>query len=193
MRIATTIALALLAGCGDDAQNPVDPPPAPRPTTLSVTPDTATFATLGDSLQLTAHVADQFGQSMDVPVTWSSSDPAVASVSAFGWVTATGNGVADIRASAGSVSDAAAVVVDDPIAAEYAPDREALTAFFNQANGPQWTDNSGWGEDGVPMEEWYGVTVAFDSAVGLYRPERLHLVNNNLRGNMVPEKLGGIT
>ena len=136
MRIATTIALALLAGCGGDAESPVDPTPAPRPTTLTVTPDTATFVALGDSLQLTAHVADQYEQSMDVPVTWSSSNAAVASVSASGLVTATGNGVADIRASTGSVSDAAVVVVDDPIAAEYAPDREALAAFFNQANGP---------------------------------------------------------
>ena len=195
MRAAVLAVVLALVGCMDDSTtSPPVPPPPPVPTAIALSPEAAlTFNAVGDTIRLSATVRDQYGHPMpDQPIRWHSSASAVASVDA-GLVTANANGVASIIASLGQLADSTTVVVDDPIAAEHAPDRAALLAFFDQANGPQWHDHSGWGEERVPMGEWYGVTTAFDSAVGRYRVERLHLPDNNLRGTRLPKELGDLT
>ena len=106
-------ALALVAtlSCGDGAIEPLPPDP-PRPTTVTVTPATTQLAALGATVQLSAEVRDQNGQVMaGAAVTWSSSDPSVATVDAQGLVTAAGNGTATITATAGSASGSATVSV----------------------------------------------------------------------------------
>lgn len=81
-------------------------------TTVSVSPASGSLAALGEMLQLTASVADQNGQPLaDAPVTWASSDNAVATVNASGLVTAAGNGSASVTASSGSASGTASVTV----------------------------------------------------------------------------------
>ena len=72
---------------------------------IVIAPDEATLMSLGATVQLTATVLDQNGQSVeDAVVTWQSGDESVATVNAQGLVTAVGNGVARITARSGSVS-----------------------------------------------------------------------------------------
>ena len=118
--VAAVLSSALWTyACGDGATEP--PPPAPdppRPTTVAVTPSTVQVAALGAMEQLTADVRDQNGNAMaGATVTWASSAPAVATVSATGLVTAAGNGTATITATAGSVSGTATVTVAQEVSA----------------------------------------------------------------------------
>ena len=71
---------------------------------------------LGESMQLTASVLDQNGQSVaGAMVAWSSSDPAVAEVSSEGLVTAVTSGTAQITASSDSLwANVLIVVVQSP-------------------------------------------------------------------------------
>ena len=112
--IAILALLAWAAGCGDGATEPPPQPPPdpPRPTTVTVSPATSRLTALGATVQLTATVLDQNGQTMaGAAVTWESSQAAVATVDAAGLVTAAGNGTATITARAGTASGTAAVTV----------------------------------------------------------------------------------
>jgi alpha-tubulin suppressor-like RCC1 family protein len=85
-------------------------------TTVTVTPATLSFATLGDEQQLTAQVRDAQGNVIpDAPVTWSSDDTSVATVSG-GNVTAVGQGSTTIRAASGSVVGTVGVSVQQAAA-----------------------------------------------------------------------------
>ena len=137
--------------CGDGATEPLpSPPDPPRPTTVTVSPATASLTALGATVQLSAQVLDQNGQVMaGTTVTWASNATAVATVSAAGLVTAVGNGTATITATAGSASGAAGITVENP-------DRAALVALYNATDGPNWVNNENWLTD-APLGEWYGV------------------------------------
>ena len=98
--------------CGDD---PVEPPVA---TTVAVAPATASLASLGETVQLSATVRDQNGEVMaGASVSWSSSDNAVVSVNTSGLVTAAGNGTATVTATSGAASGTASVTVAQAAAA----------------------------------------------------------------------------
>ncbi len=85
---------------------------------------------VGESRQLVPKVLDQNGHVLpDQTVTWSSSDPAIATVTADGVVMATGSGQARVTASAGATSRSAAVLVNQ------AP-RLLLTIFGDGQIGP---------------------------------------------------------
>ena len=115
--IATAIA-ALTLSCGDSGTGPAPQPPAPVATSLTVTPASAELAALGETVQFAAEVRDQNGQAMaGAPVTWSSSDAAVATVGSAGLVTAAGNGAATVTATSGSASGSAAVTVAQRVGA----------------------------------------------------------------------------
>ena len=115
---AIAAAAALMLSCGDCCTEPVPQPPAPVATSLTVTPASAEFAALGETVQLAAEVRDQNGQAMAAaPVTWSSSDAAVATVGSAGLVTAAGNGSATITATSGSASGTATVAVAQRVGA----------------------------------------------------------------------------
>lgn len=111
--VATMAGGAWAAGCGDGATDPPSPlPDPPRPTTIETNPATARLTALGTTIQLSAQVRDQNGQVMTgTTVTWASSASAVATVSAAGLVTASGNGTATITATTGGVSGTASVTV----------------------------------------------------------------------------------
>jgi hypothetical protein len=53
---------------------------------------------------------------------------------------------------------------------------DALIAFYDATDGPNWTNNTGWGSDPV-VGNWYGVTVSGGHVVFIDLPD------NNLSGN----------
>jgi hypothetical protein len=77
-----------------------------------VTPPSVTFTAIGQAEQLSATVEDEQGATLEgVPVSWNSSNAAVATVSQDGIVTATGIGSAEITAIAGAANAAVSVTV----------------------------------------------------------------------------------
>ncbi len=120
----------LIVSCGDGTTGP---PPAdpPRATTVEVTPATAEFTALAETVRLTAQVLDQNAQAIaGAAVAWASSDASVAAVDASGLVTAAANGATTITATAGSVSGAAAVTVSQVVSVvAVSPATDTLVAF----------------------------------------------------------------
>ena len=114
-RTALAAAAVLLGplSCGDDEKTE---PPVPVATTVTVTPDSVELAALEATEQLTARVLDQNGWVMaGANVAWSSGDTSVAVVDTVGLVTATGNGLVAIMATAGSASGSATVTVEQVV------------------------------------------------------------------------------
>ena len=81
------------------------------PTTLTVSPATTTLDGVGKTATLTAAARDALGNPFTATPVWSSSNTAVATVSATGVVTAVGPGTALITATAGTVSATASFSV----------------------------------------------------------------------------------
>ena len=67
--------------------------------------------------------------------------------------------------------------------ADWAP----LEALYNATDGANWDDNTGWLEDDVALEDWYGVITHSDGRV-----DRLDLAENGLDGTL-PSKLGDLS
>lgn len=107
------------SACGDAGTEPpaVDPP---RPTTVTISSDTLTFTTLGDTARLSAEVRDQNGQAMGVLPRWFSRNSGVAEVNSAGRVRAVGSGMTMVVAEARGVgeargaADSVAITVDAP-------------------------------------------------------------------------------
>lgn len=94
---------------------------------VSVSPSTAQLAA-GGTQQLTAQAYDASGNQIpNAAITWGSSNPTVASVSAMGLVTAVGTGNATISATASGKTGTAAVSVAAPPPAVVA----SVTVTFN--------------------------------------------------------------
>ena len=88
-----------LAGCDLITGN------APEASTIVISPSGITFDAIGVTATLSAEVRDQNDQILEnEEVTWSSSDPNVATISPAGLVTAVTNGTATITATAGAAS-----------------------------------------------------------------------------------------
>jgi len=105
-RGAVAVAMAVaIASCSDATEPSVATTLVPSVTAVS-------FSALGQVSVVTATVRDQNGATMpDAGLTWTSSADTVATISAEGLVTAVGNGVATLTASAGSASGAVTVTV----------------------------------------------------------------------------------
>lgn len=71
------------------------------------------------------------------------------------------------------------------------PDYDALIDIYNDANGPQWSDNTGWvdGAAGTDCDvcNWTGIVCN-----GYGRVKEINLVNNNLSGTL-SSSIGDIT
>src|SRR3989475_11964674 len=94
----TFVTIALAACKGTE-------PFVPVATTLHVAPSSLSFTSLGATRQVVAVVLDQRADTIKHPsVVWSSDNSGVATVSAFGLVTAVGNGSAHAVATSGGVS-----------------------------------------------------------------------------------------
>ena len=66
-------------------------------------------------------------------------------------------------------------------------DQAALMALYNSLGGASWTTKTNWGDTGVAIGTWHGVT-----ADGSGRVTDLDLPGNNLRGTL-PAALGSLT
>jgi uncharacterized protein YjdB len=84
------------------------------PMSLVLDADVDTLTALGQTVQYTATVRNGAGVVLNVPITWSTSDPSVAAVDGAGRTTSTAYGAATVTASAGSSSDAVAITVVNP-------------------------------------------------------------------------------
>ena len=167
---AVVTACAALA-CGDGETAPLDPP---RPSDITVAPDSVTMRAVGDTARFVAEVRDQRAAILaDYPVAWSSSDTSIVAVDATGLARAAGDGLATILATAGTATDRAVVLVRTP--------RGALADLYEATAGQQWLDNTGWLTD-EPLASWYGVTPHEDGS----RLARLELRANRLRGVIPP-------
>ena len=189
---ALVVALAVVKGCGDGDGPAAPPTPEPaRPTTVTVSPATVELTALGATVQLTAEVRDQNARLMaGATVTWSTSDPSVASVNASGLVTSVGKGMATIRARSGSGEGMAEIRVAGP-------ERAALEKLYEVTDGPNWVNSENWLTD-APLGEWFGVetdahgrVVELDLA-GRWDRETRTVVIHGLSGPIPPE-LGRLT
>ena len=167
--VAALVTATLLATCGEDG---IKPEPT-KPKTVTISPASVSLQSLDDTVQLTATVKNQHGQTMsDVATTWTSSDPATATVDAAGLVTAVANGTADVTATAGSVSGVAKMTVAQ-VPAEISVDPDSLVftqigdtarvaAAFADANGHAVADAEVEWTSGDPsvatVDDWGLVT-----------------------------------
>jgi alpha-tubulin suppressor-like RCC1 family protein len=118
LSIRSALALAVvLAACAEDAVAP-DPELQVRSLQISFTdpPDTPLFLP-GDTYQLVATAYDSAGRPVPgIPVTWTSSDSTVVSVSSSGELTLLRPGAALITASFGNIARLGALRVEEPTA-----------------------------------------------------------------------------
>ena len=172
-------AFGTLLSCGGEDTPTTPPPPEPsRPTDISIEPETFVVAA-GDNVSLRGIVLDQRSKRMfNAPLTWTSSDPALATVDTSGVVTGIREGKASIGVTAGAISASAAATV-------HSEDRATLMDLLNSAGGGSWTNQENWGED-EPVGSWYGVEANADARV-----TALRLSDNGLSGNL-PEDLGDL-
>jgi hypothetical protein len=116
--VTRPLLLLLLAACTSERGTlepvPTPPPPPPVVASIRVLPGEADLEP-GATMPFRAEALDAAGRALgDRPITWQSSAPAVATVSASGEVTAVGDGIATIVASSGAVSQGARVRVARP-------------------------------------------------------------------------------
>ena len=131
---------------------------------------------VGDSVQMTAQASDAVGSEVvGALFSWNSSNPAIATVDDDGWVRARAPGSAEITATLGKLSAAAALSLL-PL-----PERRVLQAIYEAGGGALWKDNTNWLTD-APLADWYGVHVNDDGQV-----VHLLLTDNGLIGSIPPE------
>lgn len=113
---ALPILALTLAACGS------------QPVSLDLKPRSLDLTTRGATGTLAATVQDAKGETMaDAAVTWTSSDPKIATVDANGLVTAVGTGTASIKAAAGESAVAEAMVlVQVPASIKFEPANTVL-------------------------------------------------------------------
>ncbi len=113
------VSLSWLAACGGEGGGGNTPTQVETPRATSVVLSTATVSleAIGETHQLSATVKDQNGRTMSgASLTWASSNPAVATVSGAGTVTAVSVGAATISAKAGSATGTASATVTQTVA-----------------------------------------------------------------------------
>ena len=127
-------AIALLAvlalACKDSSTS------VPKLATINVAAANAALASIGATTQLTATGKDASGAAIaSTTVTWTTSAPAVATVSTAGLVTAVGNGTAVITATSGTVTGTVTITVAQVAATiTVSPGTNALDAIGKTAN-----------------------------------------------------------
>lgn len=147
LSVATVVVFALLGCQGTKTSQPAPPePPPPTPTkqlsSIAVTPGNATLAA-GSVQQYRATGTFSDGSSSDVTQTasWSSSQPAVATIDTTGLATGVAAGSTTISASSGSVSGSASLSVTAPAPPPPPPPPGSadLTIDFGSRSGEQVT------------------------------------------------------
>ena len=123
---AAGCALAVASCSGGDGTTP----PATVGSVVVTAPTTApTFQTLGRTLQFSAEARTSAGGALaGVSVTWTSSAPSVASITAGGLLTVAGNGITAVRAAVGTVQSSPVTVTVSQVPATLSVQPAAL--FF---------------------------------------------------------------
>ncbi|MYD15282.1 MAG: hypothetical protein F4107_03515 [Gemmatimonadetes bacterium] len=171
-------AIVTLISCGGDDTTTPPPVEPSRPTTISLQPDTFVVSA-GATVSLKSVVEDQRGKLMfNAALTWTSSDPAIATVDTAGVVTGIREGRAAVTVSTGSISATA----DGTI---HSQDRRTLMDIFYSAGGGDWTNAENW-ESHEPVGSWHGVEADANGRV-----TALRLSDNGLSGHL-PEDLGNM-
>ncbi|WP_420447734.1 leucine-rich repeat domain-containing protein [Candidatus Palauibacter sp.] len=175
------LGLVILSCGGEETAGPRPGPPPPPPTAtvparITLEPERVAVVA-GDTIRVRARVLNDRAQPIsDAVVTWTSTDPATATVDAAGLVTGLKEGNASLTATSGPVSNAAPVAVQSQ-------DRAILMDLYAGTFGSGWTNNTNWGTD-EPVESWHGVTANANARV-----TALNLSENNLKGQL-PANLG---
>ncbi len=129
--------------------------------TVEVTPNNGNFVAVGGTLQFTATVKAADGSVLvGRPVTWTTSNAAVATVSATGLVTGVAPGTATITATSEGVSGTATVTVT-PVAG-------VIRTWLGGtgAKPSDWSTDGNWNPAGAPIAlDTVRVPVAANSAV----------------------------
>ena len=114
------------------------------------------FASLGDTTQLTAEAKDADGQSISGgSFTWASSDTTVASVSTTGLVTAVANGTATITVTSGSASATASASIEQvAVSITLSPDSLVFAAAGDTATVTAMVKDAGSSEIPSPNLTW---------------------------------------
>ena len=110
-RLTITLLLLTSISCEPEAV-----PDLRVPTAVTVIPDSVTLATIEASVDLSARVYDQHGNVMPATVEWSRTPDSVVAVNVNGRVTAIGDGVAQVIATAGNASGMATITVRRTVA-----------------------------------------------------------------------------
>lgn len=100
---------------------------------VSVEPARAQLGAKGAPLQLRAIAKDAKGAPLSVKLTWSTGNPAVASVDATGKAIALESGTAEITAASGAIKGSAEVEVEIPGALSIAPAATTLVGIGQTA------------------------------------------------------------
>ena len=151
---------------------------------ITISPDRPRVFGRGEDVPFTAAVHDTSGVALpEAPVAWSSSAPAVATVSTEGVVAAVAEGAATITATSDRVSESVRIAVGPPaIRREY----EALRTIHEQLGGSSWKESTNWVTDQA-LDTWWGVKIDSRGFVTGLRLER-----NNLAG-VIPPEIGALT
>jgi len=110
--VLALVLVFFLISCGSDSGGTTDVKVSQVATSVTITPASATLDALGATTQFSAAVRDQVGQNIPgAPVSWSSSNTSVLTVSSSGLATAVAVGEATVRAASGSVTGTASTTV----------------------------------------------------------------------------------
>jgi len=125
-RLICTIACVAIVACAEDPGGPSDPaggePDPPAVATVAVTPQSSALL-VDDTIRLSAEARDSNGQPLaDRTISWSSSEPDIASVDEAGTVVAMSTGQTAIGATSEGITGTALVTV------AYAPVATVLIA-----------------------------------------------------------------
>ena len=107
--VSPMLLLGACSGGGSDSTGPGQP--LPVLTSISVSATGSTSITPGNSVQLSAVPKDASGALFNTAVTWSSNNPAAATVSASGLVLGVAAGTAAISAKSGAIAGSINVFV----------------------------------------------------------------------------------
>jgi trimeric autotransporter adhesin len=171
VRAGASTITATIEGRSATASVTVEAPPPVPVASVTISPTSATLQVGGTrQFTATAHAAD--GTPLpDRPITWTSSAPAVATVSATGLVTAVAPGQATITASAEGQSATASVTVEAP------PPPRPTTLVLVSGNNQEGANNRALADPlvvrvldqyGQPLA---GVTVRWSAGNGSVSPE----------------------
>ena len=150
---------------------------------VRVLPSADTLRALRDTLRLGVERFDANGHALaETPpsVVWSSSDESVATVDAWGLVTAVAEGDVEITASLTE----AGFVATTSIRVLFLGERDVLAAFYHSMGGPRWLRNENWLTDAA-LDTWHGVDTDAEGRV-----IRLDLGSLNGLSGSIPPELG---